>query len=117
MRYFTGFLTRFWESPDAALVLDRAAHGDPIAVIPSIGAALMGQSWISDIRTWRSPDYDDDGIGLLAETLREIGAKTVGIPDGIETHVRMPIADFQRLQGLLGSRSAVTRALCGGCAW
>ena len=104
LRYFTGFLTRFWESPARPWFLIVPAHGNPIAVIPSIGAALMGQSWISDIRTWRAPDYVDDGIGLLAETIREIGAKTIGIPDGIETHLRMPIADFRVLQGLLGSK-------------
>ena len=54
IRYFTGYLTRFWESPCRPwfLVLPRA--GDPIAVIPSIGAALMARTWISDIRTWRA---------------------------------------------------------------
>ena len=104
LRYFTGFLTRFWESPARPWFLIVPADGNPIAVIPSIGAALMGQSWISDIRTWRAPNYVDDGIGLLAETFREIGAKTIGTPDGIETHLRMPIADFRVLQGLLGTK-------------
>ena len=62
LRYFTGFLTRFWESPTRPWFLVVPAQGDPVAVIPSIGGNLMGQSWITDIRTWRAPDYDDDGV-------------------------------------------------------
>ena len=62
VRYFTGFLTRFWESPTRPWFLIVPAAGKPVAVIPSIGAHLMGQTWLDDIRTWRAPDYDDDGI-------------------------------------------------------
>lgn len=99
LRYFTGFLTRFWESPTRPWFLVVPAAGDPIAVIPSIGAHLMGQSWIDDIRTWRSPDLEDDGLSLLAETLRDVlpAQARIAIPDGHETHVRMPWADLQYL--------------------
>ena len=41
--YFTGFLTRFWESPSRPWFLILPVSGDPVAVIPSIGAALMGR--------------------------------------------------------------------------
>ena len=68
LRYFTGFLTRFWESPTRPWYLVVPAKGDPIAVIPSIGAALMGKTWIRDIRTWVSPDLNDDGVSLLIAT-------------------------------------------------
>ena len=61
VRYFTGYLTRFWESPARPWFLVVPAVGDPIAVIPSIGVALMSRSWIKDIRSWRSPDLQDDG--------------------------------------------------------
>ena len=100
IRYFTGYLTRFWESPCRPwfLVLPRA--GDPIAVIPSIGAALMARTWISDIRTWRAPDLDDDGIGLLAETLRALGPR-IGTPSGLQSHLRMPLDAFGRLNAAL----------------
>ncbi|MFT6121449.1 MAG: Xaa-Pro aminopeptidase, partial [Yoonia sp.] len=37
VRYFTGYLTRFWESPARPWFLIVPAVGDPIAVIPSIG--------------------------------------------------------------------------------
>lgn len=106
VRYFTGFLTRFWESPTRPWFVVLPARGDPIAVIPAIGAHLMGQTWITDIRTWRAPDYDDDGIGVLSDTLAEVteaGGK-IGVPDQMETHVRMPLCDFHRLQRSLNSR-------------
>ncbi len=99
VRYFTGFLTRFWESPTRPWFLIVPVDFDPIAVIPSIGAQLMGQSWISDIRTWRAPNLDDDGISLLADTLREVFPPDaqLGLPMGHETSLRMPLADFYRL--------------------
>lgn len=80
--------------------------GKPVAVIPSIGAALMGQTWIDDIRTWSAPDLQDDGISLLADVVAELTpvSGNVGMPDGHETHVRMPMADIERLRGALGAR-------------
>lgn len=98
IRYFTGFLTRFWESPSRPWFLIVPAAGDPVAVIPSIGAALMGRTWITDIRTWPAPRPDDDGVSLLAATLDEVAEGPVGIPSGAETHLRMPQADFARLR-------------------
>lgn len=95
IRYFTGFLTRFWESPSRAWYLVVPAIGKPIAVIPSIGAALMAQTWVDDIRTWRAPDPADDGISLLSDTLNETaGAGRIGIPSGSETYLRVPQADW-----------------------
>ena len=98
LRYFTGYLTRFWESPTRPWFLIVPSTGKPVAVIPSIGADLMGQTWIEDIRTWSSPDLEDDGVGLLIETLNEVAkGGRVGLPDGHETHVRMPKADLDRV--------------------
>lgn len=102
VRYFTGYLTRFWESPTRPWFLIVPRSGAPIAVIPSIGAALMARTWITDIRTWRAPDLVDDGVSLLADTLNELGPKArIGMPDGHETHVRMPWADLERLKGVV----------------
>ena len=103
VRYFTGYLTRFWESPTRPWFLIVPATGDPIAVIPSIGAPLMGQTWVQDIRTWRSPDYMDDGVSLVADALREVvgaGGK-VGVPSGPETHLRLPLDSWNALRDRL----------------
>lgn len=95
--YFTGFLTRFWASPSRPWFVVLPADGDPIAVIPEIGAALMGRSWVRDIRTWPAPRPEDDGVSLLADTLAQMGGP-IGTPDGPESHVHMPLADFVRLK-------------------
>ncbi len=91
IRYFTGFLTRFWESPSRPWFLVVPVSGMPIAVIPSIGAALMAQTWVRDIRVWPAPDPEDDT--LLAATLREVGGP-IGIPSGPESYLRMPLSAF-----------------------
>ncbi len=103
IRYFTGFLTRFWESPSRPWFLVLPAVGRPIAVIPEIGAALMGRSWITDIRTWPSPDPVDDGLTLLADTLREVAGfrGRIGVPSGAESYLRMPLSGFESLKTLI----------------
>ena len=98
VRYFTGFLTRFWESPTRPWYLIIPSKGKPIAVIPSIGEALMSKTWVEDIRTWPSPDLKDEGISLLSDTLEEIAKnKNIGLPSGTETYVRMPQTDLKKL--------------------
>ena len=106
VRYFTGYLTRFWESPTRPWFLIVPASGKPVAVIPSIGAALMGETWIDDIRTWSAPDLVDDGVSLLADTLSELTPADahISIPDGHETHMRMPLRDYLRLGDMIGTR-------------
>lgn len=99
VRYFTGYLTRFWESPTRPWFLLVPASGEPIAIIPQIGEALMASTWINDIRTWVAPDLNDDGETLLADTIREnIGDGRIAIPGGHETHLRMPLWGYERLK-------------------
>lgn len=107
--YVTGFLTRFWESPARPWFILVPAQGRPIAVIPAIGAALMGRTWMQDIRTWDAPDPVDDGVTLLAETVREVvpNGGRLGLPMGLETHLRMPLADYHRLAALIAPRQVV----------
>ncbi len=104
--YCTGFLTRFWESPARPWFVVVPATGDPVAVIPTIGAELMARCWIIDIRTWNAPDPADDGVTLLADTLSALvpARGRIGIPMGLESHLRMPIADFLRLQDRIAPR-------------
>ena len=60
----------------------------------------MGETWVQDIRTWPAPRPEDDGVSLLAATLHDVvGAKgRVGVPMGHETHLRMPLIDWERLK-------------------
>ncbi|MEM6408216.1 MAG: Xaa-Pro peptidase family protein [Pseudomonadota bacterium] len=99
IRYYTGFLTRFWESPTRPWFLILPPEGKPVAVIPSIGAALMAQAYVGEIKTWRAPDLYDDGVSLLIETLNEVreGAP-VGMARGLESHARMPVASLMTVQ-------------------
>ncbi len=99
VRYFSGFLTRFWESPTRPWFLIVPATGKPVAVIPSIGLALMRTTFVDDIRTWPAPRPEDDGVSLLAGTLLELsdGSGRIGLPMGHETHLRMPLGDYARL--------------------
>ncbi|MCH2165567.1 MAG: Xaa-Pro peptidase family protein [Marinovum sp.] len=107
--YATGFLTRFWESPARPWFVVVPRRGAPVAVIPRIGADLMGRTWITDIRTWDAPNPHDDGVGLLGDTLKELtpNAARIGMPSGLETHVRMPLADLERLRATLRDRLIV----------
>ena len=104
--YTTGFLTRFWESPARPWFVIVPAAGNPVAVIPAIGAELMARCWITDIRTWNAPDPKDDGVSLLADTLSALVPATgkIGIPMGLESHLRMPVADFLSLQARIAPR-------------
>lgn len=103
VRYFTGFQTLFWQSPTRPWFLILPASGKPVAVIPQIGSALMETTWIEDIRTWSAPTPQDDGVSLLIEALGAIVPRrgTLGIMMGHESHLRMPLADFDRLRSEL----------------
>ncbi|MBB5516185.1 Xaa-Pro aminopeptidase [Rubricella aquisinus] len=107
--YTTGFLTRFWESPARPWFIVIPVEGAPVAVIPSIGADLMGRTWLEDIRTWDAPDPVDDGVSLLAETLSALvpDRGRIALPMGLETHLRMPVRDFERVRAALSPRTFV----------
>jgi len=103
VRYFTGFQTLFWQSPTRPWFVFLPAAGKPVALIPEIGAALMRQTWVDDIRTWNAPAPDDDGLSLLIELLLPLASSKarLGVMKGHETHLRMPLADWERLMASL----------------
>ena len=103
VRYFSGFLTQFWQSPTRPWFLIVPAEGKPVAVVPNIGAACMRRTWLDDVRTWSSPNPEDEGVSLLAEALLELAGERprIGLAKGPETHLRMPLADFRRLRAAL----------------
>ena len=71
VRYFTGFMTQFWQSPTRPWFVLLPVSGKPIAVIPSIGEQLMKSCYVGDMKLWASPAESDDGITLLATVIRE----------------------------------------------
>ena len=103
VRYFTGFHTLFWQSPTRPWFLFIPTEGKPVAVIPEIGAALMRQNWLDDVRTWSAPAPSDDGISLLTDLLSPLSASgaRLGVMKGHETHLRMPLGDWERLTASL----------------
>ncbi|MDN5788789.1 Xaa-Pro peptidase family protein [Pseudorhodobacter sp.] len=108
IRYFSGFRTLFWQSPTRPWFMFLPVDGKPVAIIPEIGAALMRQTWVQDIRTWAAPHPEDDGISLLHDLLQPFAARTgrIGLLKGHETGLRMPLGDYERLMaGLPGLRS------------
>ncbi|EBA07674.1 M24 family metallopeptidase [Sagittula stellata] len=107
--YVTGFLTRFWESPARPWFVAVPVAGDPVAVIPSIGADLMARTWMDDLRTWDAPCPGDDGVSLLSATLRDLVPDhgRIGVPMGLETHLRMPLADYARVRDAIAPRQFV----------
>lgn len=111
-RYFSGFLSQFWESPTRPWFLVIPVHGQPIAVVPEIGAAGLRQTWIDDIRSWPAPRPADDGVSLLVEVLTDCCPHNgqLGAMLGPETHLRMPAHDFAQLQQSLAPRHWVDAA-------
>lgn len=104
-RYFAGFDTPFWQSPTRPWFLLIPVDQDPVAVIPGIGEQRFSATWVTDIRTWTSPQPDDEGITLLGATIEELSGPncTIGLPLGPESVVRMPLNDLHRLQKNLSS--------------
>lgn len=105
IRYVTGFDSQFWESPTRPWFVVLPAEGEPVAVIPEIGAPTMAATWVRDIRTWPAPVPEDDGISLLAATLGGLPRRhgRIGAELGREMALRMPVKDFLELRGRLAS--------------
>ncbi len=103
VRYFSGFLSRFWLSPTRPWFLLVPATGKPVAIVPSIGRECFDATWLDDVRSWESPKPEDEGVSLLASTIGEVLGQNarIGVPQGPETHLRMPIGDFHRLRKML----------------
>ena len=109
VRYYSGFFTQFWQSPARPWFLLIPQSGGPVAVIPSIGETLMSRTWVEDIRCWSSPHEVDDGVSLLADTITGLVGKKgiVGLMQGRESSLRMPLADYNTLCEKLGGFTMV----------
>ena len=108
-RYFTGLDSYFWESPTRPWFLLLSINHDPVAIIPSIGVTALQKTWIQDIKTWQSPNPDDEGVTVLQDTILSIQSNkcAVGCEMGLESHLRMSINDFHKLNANLANHSFV----------
>jgi Xaa-Pro aminopeptidase len=99
IEYYTGFKTQFFESPTRPWFVLLPLYDKPKAIIPVIGQSGMEQTWIEDIQTWVSPNPEDEGISLLSSTIKSLMKqfKVLGIPQGHESSLRMPLLDYERL--------------------
>lgn len=95
IRYFTGFMTQFWQSPTRPWFVVIPREGDPIAVIPTIGVPLMRDCHVGAIHSWASPAVTDDGMSLLKSVLDDllIDHRRLGLLMGRETAFRAPLGD------------------------
>ena len=108
-RYFTGLDSYFWERPTRPWFLLLSLNHDPVAIIPSIGVTSLKKTWIHNIKTWQSPNPDDEGVTMLQDTILSIQSNkcAVGCEMGLESHLRMSINDFQKLNANLSNHSFV----------
>lgn len=97
--YYSGFFTPFWQSPTRPWYLLVARTGKPIAVIPSIGAALYEQCFVDSVHTWESPHPSDEGVSLLAKTILQcpLPNGTFGMMQSKQSYCRMTLADYTAL--------------------
>jgi Xaa-Pro dipeptidase len=113
-RYFSGFDSLFWESPTRPWFLVVPATGRCIAVVPEIGAPVLEQSWIEDIRSWPAPRPADDGVSLLSGVLRSLPRRfgRIGLELGRESVLRMPLIDFMAVREQLREIDLVDGSAC-----
>ena len=108
-RYFTGLDSYFWESPTRPWFLLLSLNQDPIAIVPSIGKTALQKTWIKNVKTWQSPNPNDEGITALQDTILSIQSNkcSIGCEIGMESQLRMPVNDFQKLKTNLLDHSFV----------
>lgn len=115
-RYFSGFDSQFWESPTRPWFIVVPAEGEPVGVVPSIGASELSKTWIEQVHSWPAPVPDDDGVSLLAGVLSALPRRfgRIGMELGREHSLRMPVMDLYALKDKL---SGVEIADGSPCLW
>ena len=105
IRYVTGFMTPFWQSPARPWFVVVPQSGMPVAVIPSIGREVMARCFTGAVHSWPAPQPEDDGISLLGEVIRNlVGNKPVlGMMMGAGTKLMMPLLDMEMLVDAIGA--------------
>lgn len=100
IRWFTGFRTPFWQSPARNWFAVVRPGQAPVAIIPTIGAELMGRAFTSRIMTYPAPAADDPSPRLIADCLS--GCDCIGLPMGAESSLPLPLSLFEEIRAAVG---------------
>ncbi|MCC8967282.1 aminopeptidase P family protein [Bradyrhizobium sp. Pear76] len=99
IRYFTGIEAGFEGSHTRPWFLLVPAAGEPTAIVPAIGEALMSATWVKDIRSWPSPRPEDEGTTLLVAALASLPRRfgRIAAEFGIETRLGIPVVQLNQI--------------------
>ncbi|MBR0898928.1 aminopeptidase P family protein [Bradyrhizobium tropiciagri] len=109
-RYFTGDMVPTPYQTTRPRFILIPSDGLPIALVPSgVDDVLRETTWITEIRTWPSPNPADEGVSVVAATLAELTGKgaRIGIELGAESRPGLPGADLQRLAKIIAPRMLI----------
>ena len=102
MEYLSGFISQFpWATPARPWYFLLPRLGQPVAIIPTVGIEnWRATSWVKEVRAWRSPNPENEGLDILAATIKDIRRRygRIGVELGAETRIGMPVGDLLRLR-------------------
>jgi Xaa-Pro dipeptidase len=109
-RYLSGFESPTWINVARPRYCILPAKGDLILVVPTTNlSAVRATTWAKDVRSWISPNPQDDGISIVAEALSSClsNRRCIGAEMGPQSRLCMPVADFIHLRERLSATRIV----------
>ena len=109
IRYVTGFMTPFWQSPTRPWFVVVPASGLPQAVIPTIGREVMKRCFTGAVHCFAAPSNTDEGVALLGRVIADLAGNepVMGMMIGAETKLMMPLMDMEVLIDAIGQPELV----------
>jgi Xaa-Pro aminopeptidase len=114
-RYLSGHHTGFWLSKSRPMWLLLPRDGEPVLLVTTNQVAQAeAMSPVTAIRAWDG--FLADGIPVLADAVRQagLGRARIGAELGFEQRLGMPVAEFERLKGLVPHRAFLVELFRGG---
>jgi Xaa-Pro aminopeptidase len=105
IHYLTGFKSPVWNNLTRPRYLIVPASSEPFLISSANYVVIIEETtWITDIRTWISPNPEDDGISLVIDGLKSCGGSTnkIAAELGPQSRITMPAGDFIRIQKAFG---------------
>ncbi|MCX7356197.1 MAG: Xaa-Pro peptidase family protein [Alphaproteobacteria bacterium] len=103
--YFSGLESQIaWISPSRPWHMIVPLEGEPVAVIPASGLREWRESaWVGEVRTWRSPNPENEGLDLLAAEIKRTARRfrRIGVELGQEARLAMAPGDLMRLLDMI----------------